>query len=95
MHAAQRGETEVFRVVLEFLAEKLSPQEASFESLKRILHYLYCCVDQLPALRSCLWFFARRISSECCFLRKGDLLLSVRTSHLFPIVRCASNLGAG
>lgn len=29
MHAAQRGETEVFRVVLEFLAEKLSPQEVS------------------------------------------------------------------
>lgn len=29
MHAAQRGETEVFRVVLDFLADKLSPQEAS------------------------------------------------------------------
>lgn len=31
MHAAQRGETEVFRVVLDFLAEKLTPQEASFD----------------------------------------------------------------
>lgn len=31
MHAAQRGETEVFRVVLDFLAEKLSPQEASLD----------------------------------------------------------------
>lgn len=29
MHAAQRGETEVFRVVLDFLAEKLTTQEAS------------------------------------------------------------------
>lgn len=29
MHAAQRGETEVFRVVLDILAEKLTEQEAS------------------------------------------------------------------
>lgn len=29
MHAAQRGETEVFRVVLDFLGDKLTHQEAS------------------------------------------------------------------
>lgn len=54
MHAAQRGETEVFRVVLEFLAEKLSPQEASSSPSKGLVHY--CCVDQLRArsLRSVL-----------------------------------------
>ncbi|CAM9202542.1 unnamed protein product, partial [Hapterophycus canaliculatus] len=71
-HAAQRGETEVFRVVLEFLGEKLSAKEAS----PRCVLAEFCAQDedgQTPLL------FAARSGSRAVFRQALEALLARAT----------------
>ena len=79
MHAAQRGETEVFGVVLEFLAEKLSPQEVSLIDpplrdralllCASVLFVFVCfCVSRAKNFSSS-FLFVFAMGEYCCLIR--------------------------